>query len=336
MRRALEPWLGGMAAHASSTANAARMISPASIATGAISGAPLGPPVGTAPPALAPTPMYGYAPPSPYGPPPSPPGPPSPPSPPNPPNQVFAMTPAAVTPPPAKSGGAVVGLLVIVVVLLLVVVGGGAAGFYFYSRSAATSPVAAGPSGAAVPAGAGAASGAPAAATAGATTSVAANGTPANNAGAAAPAGARKSAGAAPPVATVAPGAAAPASAPAAIVADAGAKKQFAGTSFRISGGIFESFDIDASKAAIMTKSGAISGCYAATEFDPPDHQFTDWTFQVDPAGNVKSVGRTTSFDPHPKFDACMIGTLRQVKWPASKAGGSPHVSFSARTRDNP
>lgn len=57
---------------------------------------------------------------------------------------------------------------------------------------------------------------------------------------------------------------------------------------------------------------------------------------QIDPAGNVKSVGRTTSFEPHPKFDACMVGALRQVKWPASKTGGSPHVNFTARTRDNP
>ena len=82
--------------------------------------------------------------------------------------------------------------------------------------------------------------------------------------------------------------------------------------------------------------AGPITGCYAATEFDPPDHQFTDWTFQVDPAGKVKGVRRTTDFDPHPKFDACMIGALRQVKWAPTKAGGSPHVSFTARTRDNP
>ncbi len=80
----------------------------------------------------------------------------------------------------------------------------------------------------------------------------------------------------------------------------------------------------------------AVGACYAATEFDPPDHQFTDWIFQVDSAGNVKSVGRASSFEPHAKFDACMVGALRQVKWPASKAGGSPRVSFTARTRDNP
>jgi hypothetical protein len=127
--------------------------------------------------------------------------------------------------------------------------------------------------------------------------------------------------------------------APVAILPDAGGaapKKQFAGSSFKIAGGAFGDFDIDASRAAINAKGGAIGACYAATEFDAPDHQFTNWTFQVDPAGNVKSVGRTTSADLHPKFDRCMIGALRQVKWPATKAGGSPQVNFSSRTRDNP
>jgi hypothetical protein len=126
-----------------------------------------------------------------------------------------------------------------------------------------------------------------------------------------------------------------PAAAPA-IVVDAGPRKQFAGSVFRISGGSFGEFDIDAGKAAINRMGGAINACYAATEFDPPDHQFTTWTFQVDPAGNVKSVGRATSADPHPKFDGCIIGALRQVKWPATKAGGSPQISLQSRTRDNP
>lgn len=85
-----------------------------------------------------------------------------------------------------------------------------------------------------------------------------------------------------------------------------------------------------------MARGGAIGACYAATEFDAPDHQFTNWTFQVDPAGNVKSVGRTTSFEPHAKLDVCMISALRSVKWPATPAGGSPQVSFTSRTRDNP
>ena len=73
MRAALEPWLGGMAAHASSTSNAPRMISPASIATGAmvppatvVGGPPAmsmsGPPLGTSPPGTAALPPMGGTP----------------------------------------------------------------------------------------------------------------------------------------------------------------------------------------------------------------------------------------------------------------------------------
>jgi hypothetical protein len=324
MRGALEPWLGGAAAPASSTANTARPLVTAPMAALAM-------PSASAP---LPTPPYvssGYGHQS-YGPPPN--------------GQylgaqlaitnpALAMTPAAVGIPgnaPARGGGAVVALLAVVVVLLLALVAG--AGFYFYSHAASGPAVAAGTT-APAPGAAGAAGGAAATPASSVAANGAASGSTGNPgaAGGVAP-GAKTKAGAAGP-------AAAPAAPAAAIVADAsapagGARKPFAGTSFRIGGGSFDSFDIDASKAAIMARSGAIGACYAATEFDPPDHQFTDWTFQVDPAGNVKSVGRTTSFEPHAKLDACMVGALRQVKWPASKAGGSPHVSFTSRTRDNP
>jgi serine/threonine protein kinase len=348
MRGALEPWLGGMAAHASATANAPRPLVTAPMAAAARLS-------GSAPP---PTPQYGssgYGNQT-YGAPPNGQYPAvSPSNPPyggpalaqsqvgTPPNQAItnpavAMTPALTGMPgnaSAKGGGAVVALLAAVVVLLLVLVGG--AGFYFYSRGAAASAIAVGTTATAPAPGASGATGAPAGAAP--APSVAVNGAPGSpGAAGAAGAGAKPKPGAG--GGAGAPGAPATPVAPA-IVADAsapagGAKKQFAGTNFRIGGGTFESFDIDASKAAIMAKGGAIGACYAATEFDPPDHQFTDWTFQVDAGGNVKSVGRTTSFEPHPKFDACMVGALRQVKWPASKAGGSPHVNFTARTRDNP
>lgn len=82
-----------------------------------------------------------------------------------------------------------------------------------------------------------------------------------------------------------------------------------------------------------MAKAGVITPCFAATEFEAPDHQITNWGFQVDPAGTVKSAGRLDSSDPHPKFNSCMAAALRQVKWPASKTGGSPNVFFMARTR---
>ena len=366
MRAALEPWLGGMAAHMSATANAAR---PSPSAPPTVAGAP--PMTTQALPqsryAVSVTPAT--APQSPYGPPPMSPPPMSPPmahgyavTPPGnayasagPPAQYGAppqpyMSPAMAPvhgAPRAKSGGAVIGLLVFVVVLLVLIIGGGIAGFLYYSSSAspvAVAPVASGAAGAASAAGAAGAATTAAAATAapGATTTAVAAG----GAGAPKPGAPAVKAGVAAPgsPAAGAPGAAAGAgaagAAPVAIVADAGAagaaKKQFAGSSGRIGGGSFGVFDIEASKTAIGRVMGSVNACYAANEFDAPDHQFTNWTFQVDPAGNVKSVGRTTDFQAHPKFDPCMIGALRQVKWPVTPAGGSPQVAFTSRTRDNP
>ena len=86
----------------------------------------------------------------------------------------------------------------------------------------------------------------------------------------------------------------------------------------------------------MASAGGALRACYAATEFDPPNHEFTMWTFQVDPAGNVKSVARSTDFQPHPKLDGCVIAALRQVKWAATPSGGSPQVGLQSRTRANP
>ena len=379
MRAALEPWLGGMAAHATSTSNAPRP--PHGMAGGpppmSAFASTSGPPLGTSPPgtalmpAIARTPapaVSPYAPsPSPYAPSQGAPAQPAPagwqPTPAyastnpaaqgGPSGPSFSVPAMAAAPAPAKSGGAVVAVVVAVVVLLVLVAGGGAA--FFLTRSSATPPLAA--SGAvptvAAPAGVGAA---------GAAGSVVAVGAPASNgatvaAGAAGAAGARKApapgaAAVAPPGpggAAVAPGAAPPAGQAAApgaatavaILIDAGGgaaapRKQFAGSSFRIGGGSFDVFDVELGKAAVMARSVAINSCYAATEFDAPDHQFVIWAFQVDAAGNVKSVSRATSTDPHPKYDGCMSGALRQVKWPASKAGASPSVTFASRTRDNP
>jgi serine/threonine-protein kinase len=362
MRAALEPWLGGMAAHASSTAHVSHgAAAPPTVAGGPPVMSNAGPPIGSPPPGSYPPgqkgPPPGSYPPTPqvgtpqtyanYGPPPqfgAPPtnanfGGPPPPMPPAPHQAAVTPSPvvapavaAAPAPAPTKGGGAVIGLLVVVVLLLLIVVGGG--GYYMYSRSDAPSQsVASAPSGGASSTTVGAA-GAAAAPTTGASGAPAAPGA----AGAAGAARGKPAAAGAPGAPTVAasaaPGAPTAVAAPPSVAA--APKKQFAGTQFSINGGQFGEYDIAASKAAIMAHGGAIGACYSQTELDPPDHQFTDWTFQVDPAGNVKGVGRTTSFEPHPKFDACMISALRSVKWPASKAGGSPHVSFSARTRDNP
>jgi len=114
------------------------------------------------------------------------------------------------------------------------------------------------------------------------------------------------------------------------------AKKQMAGSSVKISGGSYEKYEIEKGRAAVERVMPQLNGCYAATEFDPPDHQFTCWSFVIDGAGNVTSVKRSTEFDPHPKLDTCVIAALRSSKWPALAGGGSPQVCLAARTKDNP
>jgi hypothetical protein len=232
----------------------------------------------------------------------------------------------AATAPPARSGVLVfviVGAIVLVVAIVVVV---GVALLYLRS-SAPGSPTAAGSASALAAGG-----GAPSSPNTGTST---AGGTPKIT-----PTGASTSPK--PPGPGPAPG---PAPTPVvdagggglAVVVDAGGpRKQMAGPNPYISSGTYEKYDIDKSKAAIGVVMPAVKQCYVATEFEPPDHQFTYWTFTMDAAGNVTSVRRTTSADPHPRFDACMIAALRQVKWPAMPGGGTAQVGFSARTRDNP
>jgi serine/threonine-protein kinase len=121
-------------------------------------------------------------------------------------------------------------------------------------------------------------------------------------------------------------------------VVDAGAtaRRQFGGTAPKISGGVFEKYDIDKSKAALQRVMPQLTQCFVTSEFDPPDHQFTSWTLLIDAAGNVLSVRRTTSVDPHPKLDLCVTFAFRASKWQAIPGGGNPRVDLTARNRDNP
>jgi len=349
MRAALEPWLGARAGQAAGigpdrqgrSPSGPPMISPASIATAGPPGSAMaatgyGPPphMTSGPPAAA---AYAGPPAGGFGAPPGPGAHGS--SPPAPVVPAYGLTPA---PEPVKGSRAVVVLLVAIVGLLVLLLAGGAVGFWLYASRAesAATPAASAPAMASgAPASSGAApSASGAAASPGSTTTVAA--ATAVKAGARPPTGGPAAAGAvapgAPAVAIIDAGVpvapAAPAAAP-----DAGARKQFAGsTNWRLSGGTFNQFEIEPAKAAIMKMSGPITACYVATEFDPPDHQFTDWTFQIAPAGNVLSVRRTTDFQPHPKLDACLIAAFRQVRFAATPTGGPMQLSFSARTRDNP
>jgi hypothetical protein len=101
-------------------------------------------------------------------------------------------------------------------------------------------------------------------------------------------------------------------------------------------GGVFAGYESADWRSAIAATMPLLTPCYAATEFDPPDHQFTVWVMEVAAAGNVLSVRRKTDFAPHPKLDACVVSALRTAKFPVIAKPTTIEVSLSARTRDNP
>ncbi|MBS2018278.1 MAG: protein kinase [Deltaproteobacteria bacterium] len=347
MRAALEPWVAARLGHGTvplaipmgvPTPGPGAMISPASIAT---NGAPStvanpsafgpghapspGPAYAASPaPAYAPSPGPAYAasPAPAYAPSPGPAFAPSP-------GPAFAPASQPVSAAPAKSP--VVGLLVAIIglLVLLVVVGGGAAFFYARSRgeseSVSTGSASSAPASAAV-----AATAAPST-----TPFPAAQGTTTSATGAAAkPQGA--SGGGAPAVAPKPNTTPAPSAAPSASAAPAASgPKQFAGTRWGLTGGTFNDYDIEQSRNAVMRMSGPIQACYNATEFEPPDHQFTSFVFTVAPSGAVTNVVKVSS-GSHPKFDTCMLAALRGVRFQALPKGGQIQIGFGARTKDNP
>jgi len=238
-----------------------------------------------------------------------------------PPPTPMGVPPAAVIMPPMQtqpqrsSGGAGVVIAIVAMVFLLLCVGGGVAA-YMLTRAHDVGPE---------PTASASASATNAASTPSA--SVASTGSAAKKPGGAPTTTATTT--------TTKPGV--DAGTPPPVVVDAGGpKKQWAGTSPSISGGSFGKYDIDKTKAAVSMVMPQIHACYAATEFDPPDHQFTYWTLVVDPTGNVKNAHRKTDFEPHPKLDGCVVSALRLAKLQAIPGGGELDIGFSARTRDNP
>jgi serine/threonine-protein kinase len=241
--------------------------------------------------------------------------------PPLPPPMMMTTSPQA----PRSNAGVIVA--VVALVFLLLVFGAGAAGFLFYRATARGAPAVASASPTAAPV----VSATPtttAVATATATTTT--NATSATNANATSTAGGAKEPAPAPGVVD--------AGAAPVVVLDAGAgpRKQMAGTNPDIRGGSFGKYDIEKSKAAVRAVMPQIRACYVATEFDPPDHQFTYWTLTVDAAGNVTNARRKTEWQPHPAFDACIVRTLKAVKLQALPGGGELDIDLTARTKDNP
>ena len=93
------------------------------------------------------------------------------------------------------------------------------------------------------------------------------------------------------------------------------ARKQYAGATASMSGGTFQHYDIADSRARIARAAPQINQCYAATEFEPPDHQFMGWSLAVNPQGIVTDVRPKTDYKRHAKLDACMAAALRTIRW---------------------
>jgi serine/threonine-protein kinase len=120
------------------------------------------------------------------------------------------------------------------------------------------------------------------------------------------------------------------------VVVDAGARRQWAGSTVRISMTVFEAYDPAAGRKELDRVLPSLQPCFAATEYEPPDHQFTYWNVAIDPTGRVTKVARVTEADPHPRLDACVVTVLRATRWQATPRGGAVRVGLTARTRDNP
>jgi len=240
----------------------------------------------------------------------------------------YGPTPAPATTPEKKSGssGLMIGIMIAILALVLIgVVGGLGAVYYFAKKEPATVAAASSASGAPVSVSSGAAPATPTSVASGAATPASAN-TP----------GAMKTKPNPPP----GPNPTAPDAGGGGnrvTTVDAGTTRpQMAGSTVRISGGTFEKYDIEKSKTAVGMVQPQLNACYAATEFDPPNHEFTCWTLTIDPNGNVTNAKRSTDHEPHAKLDPCVSAAFRMSKWQALPSGGTPQVCLAARRRDNP
>ena len=244
-----------------------------------------------------------------------------------------SYTPSPTEPPRSGASGALVAALVGVILLLALGLGGAATAFYITRSDGAEStskPVAAAPPVPTPPAQVTGPSGAPTASGAVATQG-ADDDPPDPSSPAATPGAPGRSTPAGPNAAPTAPPAP---TKPAATVVP---RKQYAGATARYSGGEYpKPFTIPGCRDAINSVLPLINRCYAATEFEPPDHQFVYWTVDINPAGAATAVGPVGTAPRNAKLDVCVGGAFRAARWPATDTGGRIKISLTARTRDNP
>lgn len=136
----------------------------------------------------------------------------------------------------------------------------------------------------------------------------------------------------------VAPSAALPLAGPAASTPSAGAARPRPATGARTAhlgyydySGYEGDLTSDDVKNGVAVAQPAIDACFAASEFDREEHQFTRFDVVVTGGGNVTGVSAHES-NPDQKLNACMARALRSARFrPTSGLGGPLVLSFTSR-----
>jgi serine/threonine-protein kinase len=90
-------------------------------------------------------------------------------------------------------------------------------------------------------------------------------------------------------------------------------------------------YEIETVRTGFAAIAGTIDGCYAATEYEPPLHQFMDYSFTVDAGGTVTAVGVVGTGERCLALDACMNQAIRSVQLGTPTKPGTVNVFFAAR-----
>ncbi len=82
----------------------------------------------------------------------------------------------------------------------------------------------------------------------------------------------------------------------------------------------------------IETAMPSVTACHVASEYEPPNHESSDWFITVDALGKVTNVRRSRSVkEKTPAFETCMARALGTLVFPTSQAGADVRVFFDAR-----
>jgi serine/threonine-protein kinase len=93
-------------------------------------------------------------------------------------------------------------------------------------------------------------------------------------------------------------------------------------------------YEIEAVHSAYAGVAGAVNACFAATEFDAPEHQFEDYSLTVDAAGTITAVGIVGTGERCVALDTCMNQALRGMQLGPTAKPGTMSLFFTARFKD--